>query len=90
MALELWLPPSAQEPKPKTYRCLCCGREWPEGQKTQWGRHVARCAERNNAGEQEVEDMESSVYTSIADKEHFRWLRSRGATRPLRRRRSKR
>lgn len=88
MPLEgIWLPPSVNDPLPKRYLCHVCEREWPAHQKAEWGRHVVACADRNSAGEAEVEAMEESIYTSIYDKEHFRFLRNRGTNKPLRRRR---
>lgn len=75
----LWLPRSAEEPKRKVLLCTSCGAEYPLAQKPQWGRHVVKCSEANDHLAQEIiARRESGSFTSVDDKEKFRFIRRWG------------
>lgn len=81
---DLWLPDSARPAPKKVYVCHLCGTRFPERQTQQWQRHVLACDRRN--GEQvdkAVAAAESSVFTSIADKEQYAFLRKQAVKKKL-------
>jgi hypothetical protein len=41
---ELWIP---HDPGRTSFVCGVCGAEFPEYQKTAWGRHVKRCSDKH-------------------------------------------
>lgn len=52
--------------------------EFPYSQRQQWQRHVIACDRRNpEVVEGHQEAKESSLFTSIGDKEQVAWLRER-------------
>lgn len=74
----LWTPPTARK---KVLVCSVCGNHWPMSQKHQWIRHVKACSKKNEDVLQELQALrESSIFTSIWDKELFDWKRERYAS----------
>lgn len=79
--MSLWIPPEAVLEKPeKRYRCLNCGTDFPGTQFTKYKRHVTLCVRQHpEAIEKHVHDTNSNVFTGIADKEQYEWVRRRAA-----------
>lgn len=79
MSLQLWLPASARDTQ-KVYKCNVCQMRFPEDQKQQWRRHTIACIRKNPEHVEElVAAQEASIFTSIADKEKWAWVRKRQA-----------
>lgn len=77
---KLWIPPDRDLMEGKRYRCLNCGHEFMRGHLDQYTRHVVACIRKApEAVEAHVESKRSSVFTSIADEEQYRWVRKRAA-----------
>jgi hypothetical protein len=79
VAADLWIPDTARE---KVARCFICQTRFPERQRAEWARHVAKCAKANEEVVAQAEaDRTSSAYTQIYDKEQYDYLHKRAVER---------
>jgi hypothetical protein len=85
VALEIWIPPTAREPKRRVLRCEVCLRrgilkEFPFDQRQQWRRHVIACAKKHeDVVDGEVAEATKSAFRSQADPELFAHMRRKAA-----------
>lgn len=76
MALELWIPETAQE---AARVCNVCGTRFPRRQRLAWEQHVVKCIKRNpEAAEQHAHERDDNYLTGIADKEAHEYVRRHG------------